>query len=478
VPDLREALRACLRQRGRGSLRRSLEDALQLARLREWCRRALADSHLVTVAALLTDELRATPADLEALGLAVDVLEAFPAWRRGSRRGFRPEPLGLTPARVGAEHPISTLRLQFSGESWMVPLALLLLRELPRCMDESTNFVVSVEPGANLERLRGLLQRLDGRRAARCRIVELAAATLFAQDAARAARTRDGAAVLLVPRTFRVGEARARDAVAESAAVSLGLRVVRSRAYWEGGNILNDDASCFVGADTIAVNRARLGLTGSEVMTLLGADLGVEIVTLGNAAAVRFDRDSGALVESGQDSFHIDLDVALLGRVGRRSRPTALIADPARGLELVHHVLRRRSLFEGQFLPAKAVRAHVVAEYQADARARFDRLVDYSATLERCGYQVIGVPDLRIRQRANLFGLVNLSFGYCNVLPGPWRGRPGVYYLPFGIAELDRAAEARYRRAGCEPVRVSRNARIANELRRLSGGLHCACGSL
>jgi hypothetical protein len=456
-----------------------LADGSRFEGLRRWCRRALARDHLVVVAHHLHTELGATVDELGALGVPLDVLAAFPAWKRGSRRGFRPEPLGFALPPAGAPEPITALRIQLSAVSWMAPLGLQLLRDLPRHMDATTRFVVVVEPGARLDRLSTLTQRLAPRamRDGRIRFVELPTATVFAQDGARGARDRDGRAVLLVPRAFHEGGGRARDAIELSASVPLGLPIVRTRSYWEGGNIIHDENGCFVGADTIATNTARLGLTATEARALLSADLGADVMCLGDPGAAHYDLDTATLTTSGQDTFHIDLDVALLGRVGRRG-PVALVADPSRGLELATHVLGLGRPFARQFLPPRQLRAHVAAEYEAEAHARFERLVAYSATLEHAGYRVIGVPNLRVGRTSDVFGLENLSFGYCNVLPGQWRGRPAVHYLPFGIDALDRAAEARFRAAGCEPVAVSRNPRLANELMRQNGGLRCACGSI
>ena len=81
-----------------------------------------------------------------------------------------------------------------------------------------------------------------------------------------------------------------------------------------------------VGADTITENVGRLGLTPAEVVRLLAAELGHEVVVLGTPRG-RFDHDLNRVEPSGQASYHVDLDVALLGRDGD-GRRTALVADP------------------------------------------------------------------------------------------------------------------------------------------------------
>jgi len=112
-------------------------------------------------------------------------------------------------------------------------------------------------------------------------------------------------------------------------------------------------------------------------------------------------------------------------------------ARPARGLELLPAVLAYKTLFANHFVPPSRARQLITAEYDGFARERHPKLLAYGATLEKLGYHVFGVPDLWIDPMENLFRPVNLDFGYCNVLPGLWHGRPAVYYLPWGIRALD-----------------------------------------
>ena len=211
-------------------------------------------------------------------------------------------------------------------------------------------------------------------------------------------------------------------------------------------------------------------------MRLIGWALALAAAGLSPAAAQTSTPANEATV-SGQPAFHIDLDVALLGRFGRHRRPCALVADPVRGLDALRSVLAKRSLFTGSFLPASQAKQYVRAEYEAYARKRYRSLLGYAATLERLGYRVVGMPDLRIDPAENVFASTNLDFGYCNILPGRRRGRPAVHYLPWGIPALDLAAAARFRAAGVQPVSVGTPA-VANALMRLQGGLHCFCGAL
>jgi hypothetical protein len=462
---------------GPGAPERLLEDAALVNHMRDAVRRALASGHLVALASELTERLSWQPAVLAALGIPVDLLDCFPDWRSGSRIPFVPGTSGLRLAPSGAGVPLGALRLQISPMSGTIPHALRLLRDLLVRLDPDTRFVVVVEPGADLEALAALAARLHPSAASRVRFVPLRSITVFAQDNARAARDMDGGAVLLVPRAFRPAGSRAEDEIDPPAAArAFGMPVRRSRLYWEGGNIVHDDGVCFVGVDTIAENASRLGLTRDEILAILSADFGVPVKTLGRESEARFPADGGRPIRSGQASFHVDLDVAPLGRFGRARRPRALVADAARGLDFLDHVLSMRRLVDGHFLPAREMRRHLRAEYEAYAETRQPLLLEYAERLADHGYQVIGVPDLRIDPKMDVYRRVNLDFGYCNVLPGLHGKRPAVHHFTSGIRALDADASRRIRRSGALPVPVS-TPDVASALMLLQGGLHCCCGS-
>jgi hypothetical protein len=455
--------------------------AIHSAQLAEWqqdVRRALASRHLVEVASELVKSSGCDLESLETLGVPVDLLDCFPRWRDGARQPFRVERSGLRLAPSGAAVPLGTLRLQLSPTAGSIPYAFSLLRDLLARLDPATSFLVVVEPGADFDALNGLAARLHPSADRRVRFVPLRCISVFAQDNARGARDGEGRPVLLVPRGFRDGASRAGDALEpEEAARAFGVPVRRSRVYWEGGNVVHDERHCFVGVDTIAENVARLGLSRAEVVALLEAEFGLPVSPLGRIEAARFDPDDDEGGKSGQASFHIDLDVALLGRFGSVRRPRALVADVARGLDFARDVLAARRVTSGHFLPARDVRRHLRAEYEASAASRLPLLLEYAAALQDHGYRVFGVPDLRVEPRMNVFGRVNLDFGYCNVLPGLHRGTPAVYHFVSGVRRLDADAAAGIRAAGVCPVPVS-NADVASALRLLQGALHCCCGSI
>jgi hypothetical protein len=457
---------------------RLVEQSALAARLRLAVRHALSGRHLVDVASELTSTLECEPASLAALGVPVDLLECFPEWRRGLRVPFRAGTSGLRLAPSGAAVPLGTIRLQMSPSSGSVPWALALLRDLLRRLDPSTSFVVVVEPGADIEALDRLAARFHPSAPARIRFVAMHCISVFAQDNARGARDSDGRPVLLVPRAFRAEAPRAEDALDPiEAERAFGVPVRRSRLYWEGGNVVHDDRRCFVGVDTLTENMARLGLSWDEVLALLEAEFGLPVTPLGRPAESQFDVVEDRHARSGQASFHVDLDVAPLGQFGRARRPRALVADAARGLDFVDDVLAVRRLISGHFLPPREIRRHLRAEYEASASARHPLLLEYAASLTGHGYRVVGVPDLRVDPKMDVFQRVSLDFGFCNVLAGLWHRAPAVYHFVSGIRALDADAAGRMRLAGVEPVAIS-TAEVASALRLLQGALHCCCGSM
>jgi len=236
---------------------------------------------------------------------------------------------------------------------------------------------------------------------------------------------------------------------------------------------VHDATHCLVGADTIAENRARLGLTTAETLAILRAELGRDVRVLGEPARARLDQDAERVVRSGQAAYHLDLDVALLGRVGPGGQLVALLADPALGLALLPRVLAHPRLVAAHFAARPHARRLLAAAYRREAVRRMPWLRMYRRQLVALGYRVVGVPDLRTDPRANLQGVANLDVSCCNVVPAR-RGRtPVVYYATWGIPALDRVAVARYRSAGVEPRAVGEDGELAHELMRLHAGLRC-----
>jgi hypothetical protein len=445
---------------------------------RQAVRQALANRHLVTVASELATLFHGDMESLAVLGVPVDLLDCFPRWRAGLSEPFEPPAGRMRLVPSGAAVPIGMLRLQLSPTPGSIPYALLLLRDLLRTLDANTSFVVVVEPGANVDELARLAARFHPDAPTRVRFVQLACISVFAQDNAKAARDRSGHPLLLVPRAFRRGSLRAEDELDPiQAQHAFQVEVRHSQLYWEGGNIIHDERRSFVGADTIAENVARLGLDASQVTAIFESEFGVPVTALGRLHDARFNTSDERQTCSGQASFHIDLDVSLLGTLPRASRPRALVADAARGLDFVGDVLAVRRLVAGHFLPPVQLARHLRAEYEASAAARHPLLIEYAETLATHGYRIFGVPDLRIDPAMDIFQRVSLDFGYCNVLPGLQKNRPSVAHFVSGVRALDADASRCIRRAGVTPIAVS-SPEVASALRLLQGGLHCCCGPI
>lgn len=449
-----------------------------LQQIRKQVRKELGQCHLVTVASQLLRDFGVSTEDLEIAGIPVDILNQFPRWREGSLAGFRPQPSELKPVPAGAAQPIPSLRIQLSPAPLTISCALTLLRDLLQRLEAGVRFTVVVETSASVDALRRLVDGFYAGAAERVTFAPMASESVFAQDNARAALDSSGRPVLLIPREFnRAGVPRADELAPDEARRVFRTGVIHSRLYWEGGNVVHDADRLLIGVDTIAENVSRLGLSAREVLALFRAEFGREVTLLGDLALARWDSATGKLAKSGQAALHIDMDVSLLGRYGRAKQPRALVADAAAGLDYLPKVLAHKPLFADHFVPARRARELIAAEYEAYARERHPKLLVYAETLQKLGYRVHGMPDLRIDPEQDVFRPVNLDFGYANVLPGLSRGRPAVHYLPWGIPALDREAERRLLRAGVAPVCVS-SARVANTLMSLCGGLRCFCGQM
>ncbi len=453
-----------------------LRQARAAARLIGWCRRALAKGHLVSVARALYRALGADIAELDTLGLPTDLLERFPGWRRGPAGEYRARQRALTLLAAGASRPMGRLRVHLALDSEAVPLVLPLLRGLDEQLDADSTIVAGIEPGPLAAEVRQLAGRVLAH-PRRVRFAVVGSATAFARDHALAARSARGRPVLLVPRGFHPERGQARAALDERRArKAFGARIVHSALYWQGGNVLADAHHCLVGADLVRENMARLGLTRDEVLATLTAEFGLSVHVLGQVSRATFDRAGDRLGRSGQASYHIDLDVCPLGVIGR-SRPVVLLGDPDLGLPFLRRALAHPSVRDAHGLGAAGQRL-LAREYRRVAARRRPILAGYRRQLERLGYRVVRVPELRAEGKRRLVGVDALDVSYCNALPALHRGSPALYYLPCGVPALDAAAERSMRRAGVLPVRVTSFAPLARGMMRLAAGLHCFCGPL
>ncbi|MCB0333020.1 MAG: hypothetical protein KDD55_05940 [Bdellovibrionales bacterium] len=456
-----------------------LEYGKLIAELHQWCTTSLSERHLVEVAASLKAELTISGNEMDQLGIPVDLLPCFPDWEKGSREGFSPPPSRFHLPKIGAAKKLCFLRLQLSPFSPTLSAALLLIRRLIETLDETVRFSIAVEPGGNLEALHQIISEFGENVGERVSLVELQTTSVFAQDNARGARSQHDTPLLLVPRGFRQERERAREALHHQLTPqNFELPIGYSSLYWEGGNIVNDTHGCFIGVDHIRENMVRLGLTKDEVIALFQSEFGEHIEFMGSFEDTDYHPGDFRPYSSGQASFHIDLDLHVLGQLDKNEPPVALLASPEIGLQFSESILSLRKLVHDHFLTEEHAREHISFEYHSYAEERHERLKTYRKALETRGYRVVEVPDLRIDPRDNLFSTRNLDFIYCNVLSGNHRGSPTIFYLPYAVDQLDKRAEQSYREAGCNVVKVSQTGRLANLLMLFNGGLRCACSQI
>lgn len=453
-----------------------IRHARAAALLISWCRRALAEGHLVATAVALRTALGLKRAELETLRIPVDLLDLFPRWHNGSRDGFRPPTPYASLVPAASSLPIGPIRVLLAPAAGALPLMLPLLRGLVARLDRDTPITVMVDPGKAAKEFRRIAEQVLGD-PRRVRFELGRSATMFARDHALAARGPTGNPLLLIPRGFRPDRGKEDVALDERAARrALGVTVRRSQLYWEGGNVLFDGHRCLIGADLVRENIGRLGLSRDEVVAILEAEFGTEVSVLGEVSRSAFDGTQDRLSRSGQASYHIDLDLSPLGSVVAHDPPVVMLTDPDLGLGVLPLVLRHPRLDAWRGVTPRVGRQVQADEYRRVAEERRPRLHRYRRQLERLGYRVIAIPELRVDPSRSLVGVGNMDFAFCNVLPALHRGHAAVYYLPWGIPALDRLAERQWRRARVAPVALSSFAPLAHGMMGLAAGLHCFVG--
>ncbi len=470
-------LRALRRELPRVAGSRLIRHARAAALLLSWCRRALVQGHLVHTAVALHRVLGLRRAELGTLRIPVDLLDRFPHWRDGSRAGFCPPRPHASLVAATAESALGAIRIQLAPSSGTAPVVLPLLRALERHLDADTPITVMVERGKAASALRGIARQVL-RNPRRVRVETGRSATAYARDHALACLSPTGAPELLIPRGFRPHRGKEQSALdARATRRALSMPVRRSQLYWEGGNVLFDGHACLVGADLVRENMGRLGLARDEVVAILEAEFGSHVAVLGEVARSSFDGTQDRLSQSGQASYHIDLDVCPLGRIND-GPPVVMLSDPDLGLSVLSQVLRHSLLSAWHGFPQRLGRQLLADEYRRVADERRPRLQRYRRQLERLGYRVVGLPELRVDSTRRLAGLGNMDFTFCNALPARHRGRPAVHFLPWGIPALDRLAVRQWRRAGVTPVPLSKFAPLAHGMMELAAGLHCFVGAV
>ena len=464
-----------------GDIRQICQHAQQCAEVGKDVRRRLRNEHVTHVYADLLGNIQLADADLVALGFIPDIVRSFARPTDADSFQYTPSSPGFQLLPESASHPLTHMRMQMPASADSVAIGLKLLRDLLLALDPSITLTVLVKPGVNRNRVASLI-RLWGAEPARVRLVEHPSQTLFAQDNGKTGIMPDGTTALMLPRATNDG--RKGDVLSpQKLSGLLGIPVLASKLYWEGGNVLFDGRTCLIGAKTIAYNVTHLGLNEQQVREAFRLEFGATILVLGNLKlaleSARAKETTASDSESGQADFHIDLDLFVLGSITGSGRPVVAIADPLAGEKYQVTILLRRDLIEHHFLPARDMKHYFGQMLQATIERRVPPLEGYAKTLKAAGYNLVGIPDIRLAPELNYLGRVNMSFNYCNVLPfANATGRPVVYLFHYGIPTLDKAVDSVYRSCGLKPVPIGVDMTSAHELLLLGGGLHCLCSKM
>ena len=281
------------------------------------------------------------------------------------------------------------------------------------------------------------------------------AITIWPQDPFLVLHRPEHSPRLLISREFsRAGDR----AMGEVLAEHLGWEATISRFRFEGGNIVADEHTAFVGVETILINAAELETADTEVVLGLERELGRPILVIGPLP---------------QLFGHIDMILTPLGR------DRLALADPGAGAELAaraqeespEEVLAfethcRESFFgdpgitelhdaDGKVIRPPPVRGETSAAvaHSRELAAKFDTL---ARTLEARGYEVIRIPFLFAAPETPSDedeepahpgpGYPVLTWN--NALIESAEERQTVYLPEYGWPRLDRAAADAWRSAG------------------------------
>jgi len=470
--------------RSSGDIRQICRHAQKCAEVSKDVRRRLRKEHFTHVYPDVVGGTELNDPDLVTLGFAPDILRSFARPTESDSFQYTPTSPGFQLLPESTKHPVRHLRLQMPDSGESVAIGLKLLRDLLLALDPAITLTVFVKPGVDRNRMASLI-RLWGAQPTRVRLIEHRCQTLFAQDNGKTGILPDGTTALMLPRSTN-GTRNGDTLSPEKLSGLLGITILSSKLYWEGGNILFDGHTCLIGAKTIAYNVTRFGLSEQQVKKAFKLEFGAKVLVLGDMKialeSARDDEESGNAdsAERGQADFHIDLDLCVLGQVTVGSRrPVVAIADPLLGAKYRAAILRRAQLFEHHFLPAEDMKEVFRQTLEATIERRVPLLEAYSKTLKAAGYALVGVPDIRLAPKLNYLARVNMSFNYCNVLPvASHSGRPAVYLFHYGIPALDNAADKVFRSRGLKPIPIGADLSTAHELLLLRGGLHCLCAKM
>ena len=453
-----------------------------LSEIAQRVRQGLANRHVTQVFAELIDGPGSLDHSVLArLGFEPTVLDAFPNPSRNDGFKYRPSLEGFRLEARHAHKPLSGVRLQVPPFAGDMALGLKVVRDVMVGLPSFVPVVVLVSDTADREAVASLFQAW-GPPGRDIRIVGHDTETVFARDNAIAGRLADDRPALLLPRSDIPGVPEGDHLDADKVTSDLGIAVARSSLFWEGGNLLCDGRTCFVGANTVALNCIRLGLDETQVISALSAEFGVPVVPLGDfekarAAVLAADHQSisGYRMIAGQADFHLDLDLCLIGAPTSKGSPYAAIADTRVAKTLVDQVLAEEGLFSCHFIPPQSAKEMFVAALEETIDRRRPILESYKQSVSQAGYRTFSVPDIRLAEDLHALGAVATRFNYVNAVPfSNGEGKPSVLTLQYGIKALDAAAKNAFEEHGISVHFINDAPTTAHDLSRRLGGLRCA----
>jgi hypothetical protein len=194
----------------------------------------------------------------------------------------------------------------------------------------------------------------------------------------------------------------------------------------DGGNVVNNARTAFIGEDSLKNTAALLKQHGMEdqALAVLGDVLGKEVMVLP------------------QMTFHVDLSVTPLGE------KTVLVADPALGRRLLQALPenQRPDLDQAMVKAAGLREDSILQGYMQELdSAEFEQA---ATQLQGAGYQVARLPFLPAPVRGQP------SLSYNNVLVEEYAGVKQVFLPQYGCPPLDQAARQTYEQLGYSVVPV------------------------
>ena len=329
------------------------------------------------------------------------------------------ESVGYGPMLSECDGRIRSVAIQYvHGAAFAVPVYRQFLGDLPR--DVIVYAMCPDQP--SLDELKNALGAESGRLTP---IVTGHAMTAWARDRwiSLEARRGDTAGTLVAAGAENGAEIwparRGDQRMAEDLARAIGKQSERSGLYFDGGDLLADSHSVFVGRGAITRNIQHTCADAAELKAMIRRQFGCEPILLADAP----DHHVGMFMMAAGD-----------GRV--------VVGDPSLG----------KSLFEPMELPGGA-------DFSRGTQRRFDSVAIAAA---RAGYRVTRIPCV-----PSVDGKTFITYVNGIIDQG---GGGGTIYMPVyrGEDRLNSAAEAVWRGLGYRVVRIDVTSTF-----RLFGTLHC-----